>query len=128
MFCKYFKLVNYVSFYRSTKVFLHFYSRLVKSLPMNDSRFIADLYSNYLLPGDLKFKIKGLLGSCADKASMFLDDVIEPSLETNIKLLNTLLEVMKEFGKTTNELAEEISSALNQISSDEIGIMYILLS
>ena len=42
----------------SSEVFQHFYSKLVKTLPMDDAVFTAELFSNDLLPGDLKNQLK----------------------------------------------------------------------
>ena len=36
------------------RVFQQLYSKLVKKLPMDDEMFIAELFSNNLLPGDVK--------------------------------------------------------------------------
>ena len=43
---------------------------------MDDEYFVAELYANDLLPGDLKNEIKSLTTS-AKKATKFLDDVIQ---------------------------------------------------
>ena len=37
----------------TSEVFKEFYSKLVKTLPMNDALFIAELYSRDLLPDDV---------------------------------------------------------------------------
>ena len=74
----------------STKVFQKFYSKLVKTLPMNDVIFIAELYSRDLLSNDLKEHIESLSTS-ARKASYFLDHVIKPSVTSSFdKLLNVM--------------------------------------
>ena len=51
----------------TVEVFQQFYSKLVKTLPMDDVVFTAELFSNDLLPGDLKSQIKSEKTS-ADKA------------------------------------------------------------
>ena len=100
------------------------YSDLVKTLPMDDEIFIADLYTNELLPGDLRNEIKSLPTS-AKKASKFLDKVIEPSVKDNSSvILNTLLTVMKKSGNSVViQLAENIQSMTNTLlSSSRTGL------
>ena len=90
------------------------YPNLVKTLPMDDEYFIAELYANDLLPGDLKNEIKSLTTS-AKKAAEFLDRVIEPAVTTNgDKMFNTLLIVMRNSGNNeVIHLADNIFSMLN---------------
>ena len=71
------------------------YSLLVEMLPMNDAIFIAQLYANGLLPGDLKNQLNLPHRTSADKAVLFLDSVIEPSVTSDggsnsDKLLNVM--------------------------------------
>ena len=81
----------------STELFQQFYSKLVESLPMDDVKFIAKLYSNGLLPGDLRNKLKLLHRTSADKATLFLDSVIEPSVTSDGgKMFDKLLNVMED--------------------------------
>jgi len=92
------------------QVFEDHYLSLVKSLPMDDSIFIAALLSEHLLPGDSRRKIKSL-STAADKASHFLDEIIEPSLIANdLTMLEKLLTVMENYG--VEKLACTIRSAL----------------
>ena len=86
------------------------YSALVESLPMNDALFIAKLHSEHLLPRELKNKLK-LLTTKAEKATEFLDQIIEPSLrENDVTLLEKLLVLMENNG--IKELAQIIRTAL----------------
>ena len=100
------------------------YSNLVKTLPMDDEYFIAELYSSDLLPGDLKNEIKSLTTS-AKKATEFLDRVIQPAVTTNRdKMFITLLTVMRNSGNNdVIHLAENIFSMLNPTlsSSNKTG-------
>ena len=80
----------------STKVFQQFYPKLVKTLPMNDVIFMAELYSRDLLPDDLKEHVESLATS-AEKASYFLDHVIKPSITiSDASRFDDLLNVMKD--------------------------------
>ena len=93
----------------SSKVFQQFYSQLVKTLPMDDAVFTAELFSNNLLPGNLKSQIKSEKTS-ADKAALFLDSVIKPSVTSDGgNSFDKLLHVMEasEY-QHVKELAEEI--------------------
>ena len=91
---------------------------------MDDECFIAELYSNNLLPGDLKHEIKSLTTS-AKKAAEFLDRVIQPAVTTNgNKMFNVLLTVMRNSGNNdVIHLAENIFPMLNPIlhSSNKTG-------
>ena len=78
------------------RVFQQFYSKLVKTLPMDDAHFTAELFSNDLLPGTLKSQLKSEKTS-ADKAALFLDSVIEPSVTSDGgSSFDKLLHVMED--------------------------------
>ena len=63
---------------------------------MNDTVFIASLYSNDLLPGDMKDVIESI-DTKAQKATKFLDSIIKPTIESNDGTrFGVLLEVMKD--------------------------------
>jgi len=80
---------------KSADVFREFYSKLVQMLPMDDAYFIASLYSNNLLPGNLKDEVKSK-PTRADKVSHFLDKMIEPSIKSGIDTtFYGLLKVME---------------------------------
>ena len=80
----------------STKVFQKFYATLVKTLPMNNAIFMAELYSRDLLPDNLKEHVESLATS-AKKASYFLDYVIKPSVTIgDASRFDDLLNVMED--------------------------------
>ena len=91
------------------EVFQQFYSKLVKTLPMDDAVFTAKLFSNNLLPGNLKSQMKSEKTS-ADKAVLFLDSVIEPSVTSDGgSSFDKLLHVMEDSEyQHVKELAKEI--------------------
>ena len=109
----------------STKVFQQFYSELVKKLPVDDTVFIAELFSNNLLPGDLKNQLKLLHRTSRDKAAFFLDSAIEPSVTSDggssfDKLLNVMNDSEYQHVK---EFAKQIRmNALNMISATDRGM------
>ena len=96
-------------------VFQQFYSKLVETLPMDDVKFIAKLYSEGLLPGNLKSQLKSEKTS-ADKAALFLDSVIEPSVTSDGgSSFDKLLHVMEDSEyQHVKELAEEIRTSLSR--------------
>ena len=96
---------------------------------MDDEYFVAELYSNDLLPGDLKNEIKSLTTS-AKKASKFLDDVIQPAVTNDgDKMFNKLLAVMKSSDKdNVIQLAENIYSMINPMLSSSNTTGYYTLS
>ena len=50
---------------------------------MDDVVFTTKLFSNNLLPGDLKNQLKLVHRTSADKAVLFLGSVIEPSVTSD---------------------------------------------
>ena len=105
-------------------VFQQFYSKLVKKLPMDDAMFIADLFSNGLLPGDLKNEMNLPHRTSAKKAVLFLDSVIEPSVTSDggssfDKLLNVMED--SEYPAHVKELTKQIRISLQETSDDDKG-------
>ena len=96
-----------------SEVFQQFYSKLVKTLPMDDAVFTAELFSNDLLPGNLKNQLKLVHRTSADKAVLFLDSVIEPSVTSDGgSSFDKLLHVMEDSEyQHVKELAEEIRTS-----------------
>ncbi|XP_065883280.1 uncharacterized protein [Dysidea avara] len=97
------------------QVFKKYYYDLVKSLPMNDTLFIASLYSNNLLPGDMKDVIESI-STKAQKATKFLDSIIKPTIESNDGTrFGVLLEVMKDSEDyNIRKLADTILCTINK--------------
>ena len=103
------------------KVFRDFYSKLVKILPMKDALFVADLYSQGLLPDDQKDQIKSL-ATRADMVVHFLDNVIKPDVTSGIGTgasFNKLLNLMNDSeNQPVKQLAEQIRSKLSAEAVD----------
>ena len=68
----------------SSEVFKKHYSKLVKTLPMNDAIFVAELYSCDLLPSDLRDQLNLPHRTSANKATLFLNNVIESSVISGV--------------------------------------------
>ena len=103
-------------------VFQQFYSKLVDALPMDDFRFIAELFSNGFLPGNLKSQVKAEKTS-AGKAVLFLDSVIELSVTSDGgSSFDKLLYVMmgSEY-QHVKELAKQIRNNLSKGSDNDNG-------
>ena len=101
------------------EIFMDFYPKLIEMLPMNDCTFTAKLYSQKLLPGNLKEKVKSLPTS-ADKAEHFLDTMImQPSAEIiNDDSFEKLLRIMEDSKfNSLNNLAQQINVRLGKIFS-----------
>ena len=100
------------------QVFEDNYETLVRSLPMDDAIFLARLYSKRLLPGNIKALLKSL-PTQADKAIEFLDQAIEPSLQSNnVTPLKKLLTIMEDYGNDAlKSLAKTIRSTLDSGSA-----------
>lgn len=64
-------------------VFQRFYSKLVDTLPMGDTTFIAELYGHGLLPGDLKDSVS-VQDTQKKKSAYFLDNAIKPTVTSDV--------------------------------------------
>ena len=103
-------------------VFRKFYGKLVKTLPMYDVEFTAELFSNDLLPGNLKSRLKSEKTS-ADKAALFLDSVIEPSVTSDGgSSFDKLLHVMEDSEyQHVKELVGQIRTSLLESHNNDRG-------
>ena len=97
----------------ATKVFKESYATLVKSLPMDDCIFTAELYTQGLLTTNLKERLKSLK-TTPDKATDFLDNMHRNSTDFK-SLFDKLLTVMgnSEYG-SMKELCKIIRDKLNK--------------
>ena len=104
------------------QVFQQFYSKLVKTLPIDDAVFTAELFSNNLLPGDLKNQLKLVHRTSADKSVLFLDSVIEPSVTSDGgSSFDKLLYVMEDSEyQHVKELARQIMTSLKGRKFDHV--------
>ena len=92
----------------SSEVFQQFYSKLVETLPMDDAVFVAKLFSNRI---------------SADKAVLFLDSVIEPSVTSDGgSSFDKLLHLM-EYSEYQHlkELVVQIRTSLRQSHNNDRG-------
>ena len=82
---------------------------------MSDAVFIAKLYSNDLLPGDMKATIESI-PTASQRTTKLLDNVIKPTIDSNNSTrLGVLLEVMKDSeDDNLRRLAGTILSALRE--------------
>ena len=90
---------------------------------MDDALFIAKLFSNDLLPGDVKNQLKLLHRTSADKALLFLDSVIEPSVTSDDgNSFDKLLNVMESCNyPCVKELANQIRVSIRKRSNSDNG-------
>ena len=105
----------------SSEVLKKHYSKLVKTLPMNDAIFVAELYSCDLLPGDLRDQLNLPHRTSADKATLFLNNVIEPSVTSGVgSSFEKLLTIMEDCDhESVKELAKLIKTSLRSSNSDD---------
>ena len=90
---------------------------------MDDAVFIADLFSNDLLPGDLKNQLKLVHRTSAQKAAYFLDSVIEPSVTSDGgSSFDKLLHVMEDSEyQHLKELVVQIRASLLESHNNDRG-------
>ena len=105
------------------EIYIKFYSRLVKALPMKDATFIANLTSQKLISENLKHKVgPGLNITPGEAASCFLDEVIGPAIYTGYnKPFSLLLSEMESFSDLLKNLAEEINKEIQMLKTSVIG-------
>ena len=98
----------------TSEVFKQFFAKLVKSLPMDDPIFVAELFSHDLLPGNHYDQVESQ-SARAEKAVYFLKHVIKPSILTEVHSFNELLNVMENSEHCNiTELAQQIRSKLKE--------------
>ena len=104
----------------TSEVFQEYYSKLVETLPMSDATFVAKLYSRGLLPRELKNQLNLLQSTSANKATLFLDTVIEPSVISDVgSAFDKLLNVMEDSDhENMKELAKLIRTSVKSSNSD----------
>lgn len=108
----------------TTEVFNNVYSQLVKSLPMKDAIFKAELKKEKLLFGNLEERVNSIATS-ADGATLFLNEAVEPflHLEEEFNPFLKLLSVMNEFSLPLKQLATQIKNMMiklkREVSSKE---------
>ena len=90
---------------------------------MDDAVFVAKLFSNDLLPGDLKNQLKLVHRTSADKAALFLDRVIEPSVTSDGgSSFDKLLHVMEDSEyQHLKELVVQIRTSLLESHNNDRG-------
>ena len=86
------------------KVLQKFYVKLITTLPMADTVFLAKLYSHEILTHELKSTIQAI-STQGDKAVFFLDHVIAPSVSIghneHLDALLTCMEEVEDLAVTT---------------------------
>ena len=95
-------------------VYEHYYPKLIKTLPMEDVIFIAQLFVKDFLPGDTEEAIKAEK-TRARKAAFFLDKTITPTFSydgSSPMFLNLLNVMMDADYMSLTSLAKEIESKL----------------
>ena len=105
------------------EAYINFNVPLVQQLKMKDPIFIARLTQQDLFFGELKAKVRGE-ATAPHAASLFLQEVIEPSLENNDDgPFFKLLSAMDQFGGPLKSLSAEIRKSITKElqSTDTLG-------
>ena len=86
---------------------------------MNDAIFVAELYSRDLLPGDLRDQLNLPHRTSADKATLFLNNVIEPSVTSGVgSSFDKFLTVMED---CDHESVKELAKLIRRSSNNDNG-------
>ena len=107
------------------EIYQHYFSKLIRCLPMDDGLFLAMLSEHELLPGDTEGKVKSL-ATQTEKATYFMSHVIKPSLEVDSRVyLDKLISVMNESGyKHVEELCSKMKSEIANSESSKTSMLY----
>ena len=93
-------------------VYANFNVELVQQLKMKDPIFVAMLTKQRLFFGELKAKVREQ-STEAEASSLFLQEAIEPSLESNDpEPFMKLLSAMNQFGGPLEKLSTEMNKCL----------------
>ena len=104
-----------------TKVYLEYYPKLIKVLPMNNDLFIQQLCANHFLPGDAKECIMAK-ATLAEKAAFFLDNYISIGFDNGSNPL--FLDLLKLMEGSENW---ELRSVAKEINSKIIGTVLLVI-
>ena len=106
-----------------TEVYEKYSEKIIKCLPMNDTLFIAKLFSYKLLPGDTNNQLEAL-STPGKKAFYLLNHVIKPALDTDdSSSFDNLLSVMNDCDYDhVRKLACEIRSQIVKAKDIESGM------
>ena len=98
-------------------VYANFNVELVRQLKMRDPIFIAMLTKQRLFYGELKAKVREQ-STEAEASSLFLQEAIEPSLESNDHVpFMKLLSAMDQFGGPLKKLSTKMTKHLNSTTT-----------
>ena len=97
----------------TSEVFKQFYFKLVTILPVDDTTFLAKLFSCNLLPGNLMNQVMAK-ETRADKAVCFLNGKISSDISIgDFRSFDKLLSIMEDSGNNSLKLlAKKIRTAL----------------
>ena len=106
-----------------SEIYGKYSEKIIKCLPMNDTHFIAELFSCKLLPGDTNNQLEAL-PTPSKKAHYLLNHVIKPALDTDdTSSFDKLLYVMEHCGYDhVRKLACEIKSQIDKANDIESGV------
>ena len=94
------------------EVYLEYYPKLIRVLPMTDAIFIAKLYASQFLPGDAKESISAR-PTRADKATYFLDNCIANAFDDDgsNELFADLVKLME---KSDDMVLKKVAKEINE--------------
>ena len=95
--------------------------QLITSLLMDDVIFLGLLRQKNLLPGDLNYQVQLAEKTSTEKAALFLDKVVDPSIDTGefeplIKLLTVMSDEVYLKNDSLKQLANKIKEELDKKS------------
>ena len=95
----------------------------MQTLPMDDAIFLEVLSMENLLSTDLKEKIKGTT-TTANKVDLFLDEVIQPSVDTGqFEPFNKLLSVMSDEEYVNRDYLSKLAEQIREKIDEETSII-----
>ena len=95
----------------------------MSSLAMNDVIFLGLLREKHLLPGNLNDEIQ-VERTSADKAALFLDEVIDRAISiSEFEPLNKLLTVMSDEQFLNNDSLKQLANEIKQTLDKESALI-----
>ena len=98
--------------------------QLITSLPMDDVIFLGLLRQKKLLPGNLNYQVQLAEKTSTQKAALFLDKAVDPSIDIGeFESFNKLLTVMSDDAYLKNDSLKQLANKIKEESDKESSLI-----
>ena len=106
------------------RVYESFRVQLITSLSMDDVIFLGLLREKGLLPGDLNDEVQLPGRTNAQKATLFLDKVVNPAIDIGeFEPLNKLLTVMSDETYLKNDALKQLANKMKEVLDKQSSLI-----